>query len=290
MNTVWSTYIQSIGTLYGSRALRFSDLFKEQYKEAFGIKADAKILEIGCGPGALCEALLRWYPNSNISGIDRDSNFIDFARKNSADIDYREADAACLPYDDGSFDVTISNTVAEHIEPSAFYGEQRRVLKDGGVCIVLSARRGINIKADCIKEESDFEKELWERTEKYFIDAMKRYEVCSYPQSEAELPMCMQKYGFKNVSTKYLTVNLTPDDPKYTKETAYAMINADRKNDIDNIDAFEYVAPGVVSREEAEALKKIVNEKYDKRISLYDQGKKQWDTNMSLTMVIRGEK
>jgi len=31
MNTVWSTYIQNIGTLYLSRSLRFSDAFKERY-------------------------------------------------------------------------------------------------------------------------------------------------------------------------------------------------------------------------------------------------------------------
>lgn len=34
-----------------------------------------------------------------------------------------------IPFENESFDVTISNTVAEHIEPSRFYGEQYRVLK-----------------------------------------------------------------------------------------------------------------------------------------------------------------
>lgn len=30
--------------------------------------------------------------------------------------------------------------------------------------------------------------------------------------------------------------------------------------------------------------------KYDKRIELYDKGIKQWDTNMSVTMIMRGVK
>jgi len=42
MNIIWSTYLQKIGSLYLSRSLRFSDIFKEQYKIAFDI-ADKKI-------------------------------------------------------------------------------------------------------------------------------------------------------------------------------------------------------------------------------------------------------
>ena len=41
---------------------------------------------------------------------------------------------------------------------------------------------------------------------------------------------------------------------------------------------------------EVEELKRLVNAKYDKRILLYDQGVKQWDTNVSITMVVRGVK
>lgn len=37
MNTIWSTYIQNIGTLYLSRSLRFSDAFKERYLNVFQI-------------------------------------------------------------------------------------------------------------------------------------------------------------------------------------------------------------------------------------------------------------
>ena len=80
MNTIWSTYIQNIGTLYFSRSLRFSDYFKEQYKKVFEIEDKRNILEIGCGPGALAESLSRWYPHSQVCGLDRDSNFIVFAR------------------------------------------------------------------------------------------------------------------------------------------------------------------------------------------------------------------
>ena len=54
MNTIWSTYVQKIGTLYDTRSLRFSDIYKDKYLEAFKIedRSNLKLLEIGCGPGA----------------------------------------------------------------------------------------------------------------------------------------------------------------------------------------------------------------------------------------------
>ena len=73
MNTIWSDYIQSPKTLYYSRKLRFEDIFMEQYKALFQLyeKKKHKILEIGCGPGALAGALHRWYPEAEITAIDR---------------------------------------------------------------------------------------------------------------------------------------------------------------------------------------------------------------------------
>ena len=71
--------------------------------------------------------------------MDRDSNFIAFASKKAPQIHFLEGDATELTFESESFDVTISNTVVEHIEPSKFYGEQYRVLKENGVCLVLSA-------------------------------------------------------------------------------------------------------------------------------------------------------
>lgn len=290
MNTIWSTYVQKIGTLYNSRSLRFSDLYKNKYKEVFEIEDKARIIEIGCGPGALAESLSRWYPNAQIFGIDRDSNFIDFATKKAPNINFLEGDATDLPFESESFDVTISNTVAEHIEPSKFYSEQYRILKENGVCLVLSARKGINLSAPCIMEESEFEKDIWQRTEKFYTEIIKKYDICAYPQNEAEMPLCMEKYGFRNITTEYITINLTPDNPIYSKEIAYAMINANRQGDLDSIDSLLEVAGDVVTRSEVEELKHLVNEKYNKRLELYDKGIKQWDTNLSVTMIMRGVK
>lgn len=37
-------------------------------------------------------------------------------------------------------------------------------------------------------------------------------------------------------------------------------------------------------------MKRLANAKYDTRIKQYQRGEKQWDTNVSIIMVIRGIK
>ena len=290
MNHFWSDRIQSIGTLDSSRKLRFSDRFQNAYTELFRLEEGARILEIGCGTGALCRALKRWYPPAEVVGLDRDDAFIDYARERNTGETYRKGDATALPFADGSFDVTISNTVSEHVEPSGFFGEQRRVLRDGGVCLLLSARRGIQHPAACVREESAFETEIWERVDADFRRAAKENGVGAYALNEMELPAAMEKYGFRDVETHYLAINLTPDDPFYTPEEARDMINANRQNDLDNIERMESVAPGAVSRADREMLARLVNERYDRRLALYEAGEKQWDVTLGLTMLLRGVK
>lgn len=290
MNHFWSDRIQSIGTLDSSRKLRFSDRFQNAYTELFRLEEGARILEIGCGTGALCRALKRWYPSAEVVGLDRDDAFIDYARERNTGETYRKGDATALPFADGSFDVTISNTVSEHVEPSGFFGEQRRVLRDGGVCLLLSARRGIQHPAACVREESAFETEIWERVDADFRRAAKENGVGAYALNEMELPAAMEKYGFRDVETHYLAINLTPDDPFYTPEEARDMINANRQNDLDNIERMESVAPGAVSKADRDRLVRLVNERYDRRLALYAAGKKQWDVTLGLTMLVRGVK
>ena len=290
MNTVWSSYVQGIDTLYLSRKLRFDDMLAERFKPLFGMDESKplKILEIGCGPGALAAALHRWYLNAEITAIDRDSEFIRFASEREKGVHFMEGDATALPFADESFDVTISNTVSEHIEPSKFFGEQLRVLKPGGVCLVLSSRRGINIAAECTVADAR-EEEFWKRVNQY-DDSMEKYSVCQYPLSEAELPAAAERYGFKNVSVAYATVDLTPDDPKSPPQMARVMINAHRRTKFDALESTLRTMHEHVTAAEIDELRQQVNEKYDERIAQYERGDKQWDTNVNIIMVVRGVK
>lgn len=279
MNNIWSDNIQGIKTLYLSRKLRFDDFFHGQYESLFSLDRSRKlrILEIGCGPGALAEALHRWYPNAEIVAIDRDSHFIEYAKKISG-VEFIEGDATALPFEADTFDVTISNTVCEHIEPTIFYAEQKRVLKNNGVCLVLSARKGIRQLADCLKM-TEAEKAFWDSISDE-ENILEKYNVGKYSMTEQELPIVMENNGFVNISTGYAVIDLTPDNPKYSSQMAENMINSERASDIEAVQS--------TKSDQMNKIIDIINEKYDSRIDLYRKGNKQWDTSVSITMIIRG--
>ena len=281
MNNVWSENIQGVMTLYLSRKLRFDDLFFPQYRAVFGLDENAgpDILEVGCGPGALARSLRRWYPKAHITAVDRDSRFIAFAKENVEGVRFLEGDAASLPFGDRSFDVTISNTVQEHVEPTAFWGEQRRVLRPGGVCLCLSARKGITVTAPCL-EPTPEEAAFWESVPP--SDEWERYGVGRYHMDEAELPRSMEQNGFSDVTVGYALIDLTPDAARYPAAMAETMIEAMRRNDLEAIRS--------VHDRSGDAAAAAVNAKYDERLRLYRAGQKQWDTSVSVTMILRGVK
>jgi len=285
MNTVWSEKVQGIKTLYLTRQFRFDDLFFSQYEKLFDLDKNAplKILEIGCGPGALAQALHRWYPNAQITAVDRDSNFISFAKENCQGIEFLEGDATALPFAADTFDVTISNTVQEHVEPAAFWGEQLRVLKKGGVCLCLSTRKGIYCTAPCLEQTAE-EEAFWSALPG-FEEEMKKYKVCQFPMTEAQLPASMENNGFTNVTTGYAPINLTPDSAEFSKQFAERIIEANRQVAIEAVEC-----ASSVDKAKRNAALSAINKKYDERLSLFRAGKKQWDTSVTITMVVRGIK
>lgn len=290
MDTVWSSQIQGVKTLYYSRKLRFDDAFAQQYKALFNLDEHKKlkILEIGCGPGALAGALHRWFPNAEITAIDRDKEFIRFAKEHEQGITFMEADATSLPFANESFDVTISNTVSEHIEPSAFYGEQRRVLKNNGVCIVLSSRKGICVTAPCLAE-SEAEQAFWTKAAK-FDDSFEKFSIGKYAVNEAELPLSMEKQGFSSLSTGFVCIPLTPDNLNCSKTMALAIIEAEKYGALESVESVLSSMPKHFTNAEVEEMKEIVCKKFDNRIRDYFAGKKYWDTSLSVIMIARGVK
>lgn len=290
MNNIWSGGVQGVGTLYQSRMLRFDDRFRDQYTSAFGLPDGANILEIGCGPGALAQALHRWYPQSQITGIDRDSAFISFAQQQEPCLTFLEGDATALDFPDGSFDVAISNTVSEHVPTDRFYAEQYRVLKPGGVCLMLSARRGVTIDAPCVRTVSPIEQEVWARTEEVCKSYDQTHSVGAWAMNEQQHPLAMAQYGFRDITTSYATINLTPDNPCHTRREALAMINAHRQTALDAVGFLPQVAGSLVKPDELDEMRRQINLRYDQRIALYDAGEKQWDTTVCVTMILRGVK
>ena len=154
------------------------------------------------------------------------------------------------------------------------------MLKSNGICLCLSARRGIKCSAKCL-DITEAEKDFWSK-QPNVQDDMEKYQVCQFPMSEAEIPLSMQEHGFRNVSTGYALIDLTPDNEKYVAPMAESIIEADRQCALEAINSTHSA--------NTDEVIVAVNKKYDERISLYRAGIKKWDTSVSVTMVIRGVK
>ena len=97
------------------------------------------ILDVGCGAGtdSLVAAQMVG-PAGRVSGIDMTPEMLDKARASArelgaANVEFVDGEAEDLPFDDGAFDVVISNGVIDLIpDKDAVFSEIHRVLEPGG--------------------------------------------------------------------------------------------------------------------------------------------------------------
>lgn len=106
----------------------------------------SRLLEVGCGVGAVLGILGRSFPGLTLSGVDISAEQIGFARRNLADLglpaDLRVADALDLPHPDRSFDHVWMMWILEHMTEDAAVRalrEAHRVLVPGGTITVIEA-------------------------------------------------------------------------------------------------------------------------------------------------------
>jgi SAM-dependent methyltransferase len=99
------------------------------------IVAGQRVLDVACGTGVVAITAAR--AGARVSGLDLTPQLLERARENAhlatVEIDWREGDAEELPFDDGSFDVVVSQF--GHMfapRPDVVLNEMLRVLKPGG--------------------------------------------------------------------------------------------------------------------------------------------------------------
>ena len=100
-----------------------------------GVNDGERVLDVGCGTGALCRAVLNATRTSEVVGVDPSEPFIEYAREHNSEphVTYDVGNAQDLPYPDAAFGQSLSMLVF-HFIPDREKGasEMRRVTRQGG--------------------------------------------------------------------------------------------------------------------------------------------------------------
>lgn len=116
---------------YGATFAHATAGFVAPLLDAAAVGAGTPVLDLACGPGLVAAAAAA--RGAEPVGADFSAAMLGAARAAHPAIRFEEADAAALPFPDGSFEAVVSNFGVHHFpEPETALGEVRRVLRPGG--------------------------------------------------------------------------------------------------------------------------------------------------------------
>jgi ubiquinone/menaquinone biosynthesis C-methylase UbiE len=137
---------------------------------------DAKILELGCGPGYL------WMENSEripagwrITLSDLSPGMLDAAWRNlvvsGRAFQFKEIDAQSIPFEDETFDAVIANHMLYHVpDPSMAIAETKRVMKSGGRLFATTVGQTHLYELGVLLERARLERSFKEFTRSFTLE------------------------------------------------------------------------------------------------------------------------
>jgi ubiquinone/menaquinone biosynthesis C-methylase UbiE len=131
-------YVHGYGTREQQRLVDQAEHWRGRLiRDGTRLPPGTRLLEVGCGVGAVLAVLGQEFPGVRLWGVDIESRQLDFARghleRAGVDATLTEADALALPFGDQSFDHVWMMWFLEHVDdPVAALREARRVLVPDG--------------------------------------------------------------------------------------------------------------------------------------------------------------
>jgi SAM-dependent methyltransferase len=113
---------------------RYSSPLAPLFAAFAGIEREQRVLDVGCGPGALTTELVRRLGETAVSAVDPSESFVQAVRDRLPGVTAEQASAEQLPFPDGSFDTAMAQLVVHFMaDPVAGLAEMARVSRVNGV-------------------------------------------------------------------------------------------------------------------------------------------------------------
>jgi ubiquinone/menaquinone biosynthesis C-methylase UbiE len=124
---------QTPAAAYDRHVGRYGPQLAEGLIAAADVRPAWRVLDVGCGPGALTAALVAKGARS-VAAIDPSEPFVKACRKRVPEAEVRVGSAEELPYGDAEFDATLSQLVINFLgDAPGAVREMARVTRPGGV-------------------------------------------------------------------------------------------------------------------------------------------------------------
>ncbi|MEP7022559.1 MAG: class I SAM-dependent methyltransferase [Actinomycetota bacterium] len=118
---------------YGRFMGRFSEPLAVSFADLAGLGSGGRVLDVGCGPGALTAELVRRHGSARVSAVDPSQSFVAAVRERLPGVEVRRAPAEALPFPDGAFGAVLAQLVVHFMtDPVAGLREMGRVAGPGG--------------------------------------------------------------------------------------------------------------------------------------------------------------
>ena len=113
---------------------RYSRLLSPHLADLAGVRGGQRVIDVGCGPGALTAELVSRLGPASVAAVDPSAPFVAAARARQPGVEIREAPAEQLPFPDDTFDAAIAQLVVHFMsDPVAGLAEMARVTRPDGV-------------------------------------------------------------------------------------------------------------------------------------------------------------
>ena len=184
-----------------------------------------RVLDVGCGPGFLCESIAAAVgSDGTVVGIDISSDLIELCRRRNPPkwLKFIVGDAIQLEQLDASFDVVVCTQVAEYVpDVGRVLSEAFRILKPGGRAVFVA---------------TDWDTLIWySESPARMASVLKIWEShCAHPHLPRSLTPRLVSTGFRfDELAVFPILNLRWDDQLYSKGLAGLIRDfVGRKNEI----------------------------------------------------------
>lgn len=127
--------VWAAGDFYEPYVGRWSRLLAREFLEWLALPRGLDWIDVGCGTGALTQAILEHASPKSVKGVDPSPGFIEYAKMHVADkrASFEVGDARSLPFDTTSTDAAVAGLVLNFVpQPLLAVREMARVTRPGG--------------------------------------------------------------------------------------------------------------------------------------------------------------